>query len=47
MILGFILGCIIGAVITHLAHEYMDSMLPRDDEKEKLWFRYKDKDEEK
>lgn len=42
MILGFILGLIIGAVITHLAHDYLDSIFPRKQDDEKLWFRYKD-----
>ncbi len=40
--LGFICGVILGAVITHLAHEYLDAMLPK--EEEKLWMGGKDEE---
>ncbi len=38
--LGFICGGILGAVITHFAHEYMDAMLPK--KEEGLWMKDKE-----
>ncbi len=45
--LGFVCGLVLGGFMTHLAHEYLDAMLPREGEEEKLWFRYKDKENDK
>ena len=43
--LGFICGCVLGAVVTHLAHEYLDAMLPRNEQPEEpLWMRSKGED---
>ena len=39
-VLGLILGLIIGCVAMHMAHEYLDSMLPEEDE-EARWFKRK------
>ena len=44
----FICGIVLGAVVTHLAHEYMDALLPykRDEEElnPPLWKRGKDEE---
>ncbi len=48
--LGFICGVVLGAIVTHLAHEYMDAMLPKDEaglwmgkeEEQKLWMKDKE-----
>jgi hypothetical protein len=47
--LGFMCGLILGALCTHLAHEYMDAMLFPDKEKPEpqLWLRSKDEEKEK
>lgn len=35
--IGFVCGLVLGGLVTHLAHEYLDAMLPLEDEKER-WF---------
>ena len=42
--LGFICGCALGAFITHLAHEYLDAMLPKNEQPidPPLWLHRKD-----
>lgn len=37
-ILGIILGLAIGALLMHMAHEYIDSMLKKDEELDQQWF---------
>ena len=49
--LGFICGVVLGGVVTHLAHEYLDAMLEykRDDDPadQPLWLRSKDEEKDK
>lgn len=44
--LGFLCGLILGAVVTHLAHDYMDNMLfpDKDNPEPPLWMRSKDEE---
>ena len=48
-LLGFICGVVLGAVFTHLAHEYLDAMLPKDGQPEEppLWLRNKHEEKDK
>jgi len=37
-ILGIIIGLAVGGLLTHLAHEYFDAMLAKDEESDQQWF---------
>lgn len=41
---GFMCGIVLGVVVTHLTHTYIDTMLPQDTEKPEppLWLGKKD-----
>jgi hypothetical protein len=38
LILGIIIGLAVGGLLVHLAHEYFDAMLSKDEELDQQWF---------
>lgn len=42
--IGVAIGLIVGCTLMHLAHEWIDAVLPSEkkEEEEKLWMRYKE-----